>query len=57
MTIRRAYFRKYNSGAFRKVIGWGSCPEEALLMAMGKASQMGLMRQGYKCVGGEDVTL
>lgn len=54
MVIRRAYFRKYNRGAFKKILGWGSNAEEALFMAMGRG--MPLVRRGYRCVGGEDIT-
>jgi len=57
VTIRKAYFRKYNMGAFRKILGWGETPEDALIMALEKARNQGLMRKGYKCVGGEEVTL
>lgn len=57
MVIRRAYFRKYSTGAFKKVIGWGANAEEALYMAMQRALFRGLMDQGYSCVGGEDVDL
>ena len=56
MTIRKAYFRKFRNGAFRKILGWGDNPEEALLMAMTKAKDLGLMNMGYHCVGGEDIT-
>ncbi len=56
MTIRKAYFRKYNTGAFRKIIGWGDTPEDALIMALEKARDQGLLLRGYKCVGGEEVS-
>jgi hypothetical protein len=56
MTIRKAYFRKYNTGAFRKILGWGDTPEDALIMAMLKAKGLGLLTRGYKCVGGEEIS-
>lgn len=56
MTIRKAYFRKFRNGAFRKILGWGDTAEDALIMAMLKAKGLGLMDKGYHCVGGEDIT-